>query len=124
MTKDEFLKIVTPVAELVGKKSQDYGTKIQEVQGWIVRLEEYFPFEHRSYVQMIWTKSLRLLNLTNQHYQVTDRGGKQPARPNFESIDDTVDDMIAYLVFYRKYLQDRKSRQTPFVSQTFQEPNK
>ena len=33
MTKDEFLKIVTPVAELVGKKSQDYGTKIQEVQG-------------------------------------------------------------------------------------------
>ena len=101
MTKDEFIAIITPVAELVGRKSGDYGTKIQEVKGWITRLDDYFPFEHRSYVQMIWTKSLRLLNLT-----------KQAAAPNYESIDDTVDDMIAYLVFYRKYLTERKHQRS------------
>jgi hypothetical protein len=99
MTEEEFLAVVKPVAELVGKKSQDYGTALEEVEGWIIRMDEYFPFEHRSYVQMIWTKALRLLSLTKTG---------QTRKPNFEGIEDTVNDMIAYLVFYRDYLNRKK----------------
>jgi hypothetical protein len=99
MTKEEFLKLVTPVANLVEKKSEDYQSAVDDAQGWVVKHDDYFPFGHRSFVQMIWTKCLRLMSLTGS--------GKAA---NFEGIEDTVDDMIAYLVFYRKYLQRQKKR--------------
>jgi hypothetical protein len=44
MTKDEFLKLVTPVATLVEKKSEDYQSAVDEAQGWVVKHDDYFPF--------------------------------------------------------------------------------
>ena len=87
MKAHEFFELVRPVATLVDQKDQDYNTG--------VALEEYFPFGHKSYIHMLHTKVLRLISLVQAQKQ-----------PNFESIEDTVDDLIAYAVFYKDYLQN------------------
>lgn len=86
MDKSRFLELCTPVAELVARKSQDY-------QNGPVKHDEYFVFGGKSFVQMLRTKVLRLTSLVS-----TD------ANPNFESINDTVQDLLAYTVFYLDYL--------------------
>ena len=91
MTKEEFLKIVTPIAILVEKKSEDYDSGIA--------LEEYFPMGDRSYFQMVWTKALRLKSIVLNEREL-----------NFEGLLDTVDDMIAYLVFFRKHLAKQQKK--------------
>lgn len=89
MKLNEFLTIVAPVGELIERKSEDYDSGVE--------LEEYFPLGELSYFQMIWTKMLRMKSLVTN-----------PREQNFEGLEDTVDDMIAYLVFLRKYLKDQK----------------
>lgn len=92
MNKQEFMALAEEVADLVTKKAEDY-------QGETAKLDDYFPFHHYSYVQMIWTKTLRLLTLTRR---------KEGQAINFDSIDDTTKDLIAYAIFYRAYLKGDK----------------
>jgi hypothetical protein len=90
MKKEEFMTYVYPIAELVDKKDADYNNGFP--------LAQYFPFGGVSYIQMIWTKMLRLFSLV-----------KDPREANFESIEDTIDDMIAYLVFFKASLPKDKT---------------
>ena len=84
MLKEEFMQLAEEVAELVDKKHHDYNS--------VVRLDQYFPFGDKSYVHMLMTKVLRMVNLAHQNERAT-----------FESMDDSLDDLIAYAIFHRAY---------------------
>lgn len=88
MTKAEFMALMEPISNLVDAKHQDYNAGV-------VKLEQYFPFGHQSYVQNIHTKVLRLVSLV-------DRG---QISPRFEPVEDTVMDCIAYCAFYLAYIR-------------------
>lgn len=88
MDRHEFLKLVEPVAILVEAKGGDYQNK--------VTLEQYFPFDEKSYVHMLNTKVLRLISLASKE-----------GAPTFESTKDSVYDLIAYSVFFLKFLNKR-----------------
>lgn len=77
-------KAFMDAAALLNKKKQDYRTG--------VTLQDYFPFGHYSYAQMLHTKMLRVRSLLN----VLENGD----RPNFESLRDTLIDMLNYTSFY------------------------
>jgi hypothetical protein len=85
MTPEEFDVLILPIKELMVKKSQDYGKE---------DLHSYFPFGHKSYVQMLFTKVKRLVSLSRSPTE----------KPKFESRYDTVVDLINYSVFYLDYL--------------------
>jgi len=91
MKKEEFIAVVTPIAELVDQKHKDYNSN--------TKLTDYFPFGDYSYVHMLHTKMLRITNLTKK----ADPKEGLPVT-QFESIKDSVDDLIAYAVFYRDFL--------------------
>ncbi len=92
MRKQEFLDLVLPIAELVEAKGNDYQN--------VVTLEQYFPFGDKSYVHMLNTKVLRLISLASK-----------PGEPTFESVKDSVYDLIAYGTFFVKYLNDQTEKQ-------------
>lgn len=76
-------QVPTPVLEalaLVAKKNQDYNSNTDR--------SLYFPFGLKSYVHMIWTKALRVVNLV-----------KSDSEPNFEGVRDSLLDMINYASF-------------------------
>jgi len=101
MKKLEFLAVCEPVAELVERKSEDY-------QSSLVKHDEYFVFGHKSYVQMLRTKILRLTSLVGDEKDC-----------NFESIEDSVMDALAYTVFYLAYLQaERKPKSLQTIYNT------
>lgn len=100
MTKEEFMRLAAQVAALVDKKGQDYGNET-------AKLGTYFPFHHYSYVQMLWVKVLRLLSLTRKH-EISPE-----LKPNFESVEDTTNDLIAYAIFYKSFLEKRNNEQKP-----------
>ena len=86
--------ILHEAARLKEKKSADYqGSKWTE--------EDYFPFKDQSYAHMIHTKYLRMMNLIDKD------------DVNFESLEDTLIDMINYAAMYAAYL--RKQKQAPLV---------
>jgi len=87
MDKNTYLNLIQPAIDMVVKKHQDYNTGIS--------LEDYFPFQDASYVQMLHVKTLRLRSLA--------RTGK----PNYESALDSVYDLINYAVFYAKFLREQ-----------------
>lgn len=95
MDRLRFLELCTPVAELVERKSSDYQTGP-------VKHAEYFVFGHKSFVQMLRTKVLRLTSLVSS--EVT---------PNFEGIEDSAQDLLAYTVFYLDYLESLKGVAKP-----------
>lgn len=82
-----FPKAFQKAYELQIKKGADYNNNI--------KLEDYFPFGLKSYVQEINKKNLRLVSLARSE-QV----------PNNESIEDTLLDMINYCDFALRALQD------------------
>lgn len=86
MDREAYLAAIKPAMDIVVKKHQDYNSGVQ--------LEHYFPFGHVSYIQMLHVKHLRLLSLVQQN-----------TKPNFESMEDTVKDLLNYTVFYMQYLQ-------------------
>lgn len=88
MTEDEYHEIMAPIIALSARKSEDYNSETS--------LEEYFPFGDISYMQMIHTKAQRLLNLTRKSSTI-----------NYESVEDTLVDLINYAVYYLKYLQEQ-----------------
>lgn len=75
---------------LQARKAGDYQASVAR--------DEYFPFGPLSYVQMLWTKVLRLRSL------VTKKGD-----PAFESIRDTALDLINYSAFLVERLERDKN---------------
>jgi hypothetical protein len=94
MNKQEFLSICAPVAELVEAKGGDYQNK--------VTLEQYFPFDEKSYIHMLNTKVLRLISLASKS-----------GEPTFESTQDSVHDLMAYSVFFLKFLNAKSNANFP-----------
>jgi hypothetical protein len=90
MNREEFLRQCIQVAELVTKKGDDYN------QG-TVQLGDYFPFGDKSYVHMLHLKVLRLVSLVEKQ-----------GTPNYDSVDDTAQDLLAYVVFYLEYLEKKR----------------
>lgn len=81
MNRQRYLELIEPALQVVVKKHEDYGVAS-------VGLDAYFPFGSKSYVQMLHVKCQRLVSLAS-----SDRP------PNFESIQDSLNDMINYAVF-------------------------
>lgn len=90
MDRRQYESLINPAIALVVKKHEDYNTGIQ--------LEDYFPFGHKSYIQMLHVKVLRLRSLDG-------RAG------NFESVKDTLYDLINYSIFYLDYLESKVNEQ-------------
>ena len=57
-------------------------------------IAEYFPFDDKSFIQMIHVKTQRLVNLTR-----ADRV------PNYESVKDNILDLINYASYYYEWLE-------------------
>ena len=89
MDRAEYLKLLEPAIVMVAKKGQDYNNAIQ--------LHEYFPFADASYQQMIHLKTFRMRSSLNKG-----------SAPNYDSIKDSVYDLINYAVFYLAYLETLK----------------
>ena len=85
MAKMTAVKILQEAAELKERKSKDY-------QGSIWTEEDYFPFGHESYLHMLWTKMLRIRSVAEQK------------DTNFESLEDSLVDMINYSAMYAAWV--------------------
>lgn len=88
MDRAKYLQLIEPAIALVIKKGQDYNRTS-------VRVHDYFPFGHKSYVQMIFLKAMRLRSLVEN----------DAAKPNFDSIEDTIYDLLNYVAFYLERLE-------------------
>ena len=86
---DKAAEILKEAAELKVKKSKDY-------QGGMWKESDYFPFKDVSYIHMMWTKMLRIRSVSEQ------------ADTNFESLEDSLLDMINYSAMYIAFLRDQK----------------
>lgn len=89
MDRERYLELINPAIVLVLRKHEDYNKGE-------ATLEQYFPFGDYSYIQMTHLKALRLVSLAS-----LDVG----SAPNYDSIKDTVLDLINYCVFYLDYLE-------------------
>lgn len=88
MAKTSAIQILQDAANLKKQKSEDYqGGKWEE--------EDYFPFGDISYMHMIHTKYLRMRSIMEND------------NPNFESLEDTLIDMINYCAMYCAYLENK-----------------
>ena len=89
MAKTTAIQILQDAANLKKQKSEDYqGGKWEE--------EDYFPFGDISYMHMIHTKYLRMRSIMEND------------SPNFESLEDTLIDMINYCAMYCAYLENKQ----------------
>ena len=89
MEKVTAITVLEEAAALKLRKSQDY-------QGGMFSEEDYFPFGHQSFIHMLWTKMLRIRSVAEQ----TDQ--------NFESLADSLDDMINYSAMYSAWVQNKE----------------
>ena len=99
MAKVTATQILKDAAELKELKSKDY-------QGGIWSEEDYFPFGKTSYIHMMWTKMLRIRNVAEKD------------DVNFESLGDSLIDMINYAAMFAAYLENRQMDSTEVM-----EPN-
>lgn len=89
MAKMTALKILEEAAALKQQKSKDYqGSQFEE--------EDYFPFGDLSYMQMVHTKYLRMRSVLNS------------GNPNFESLEDSLIDMINYCAMWAAYIVNKE----------------
>ena len=88
MDSRKYDSLIAKAKSLVVNKAKDY-------QGSGVKLQDYFPFGDKSYVQMMHVKTLRLRSLVDKEDE-----------PNFESVKDSVLDLINYSVFYLQHLEE------------------
>lgn len=101
MDRQRFLELIEPAIKLVARKGEDYNAST-------IQLAEYFPFKDKSYQQMLHMKVLRMRSLL-------DKG----SAPNFDSLLDSLYDLINYSVFYLEYLEQLDKQETkPEVLQT------
>lgn len=82
---------------ILERKTRDYNAdKIDDPN---FRLDgariDYFPFEHWSYLQMLWTKIHRIRSISTKSES-----------PEFEGISDSLIDLGSYLIFYYSFLDD------------------
>ena len=82
---NEFMEILTPVADLLKKKNTDYGNSYNESRS------EFGPV---AFLLRINDKFARLKTLTTQEAQVND-----------ESVQDTIADIIGYCTLELRYLR-------------------
>ena len=81
------IDILQEAADLKARKSKDY-------QGGKWSEEDYFPFGHESYMHMIHTKYLRMRNVM------------EAKETNFESLEDTLIDMVNYAAMYAAWIRN------------------
>lgn len=79
--EDLSIKIMEEAIALKKRKSKDY-------QGSQFSQDDYFPFGHQSYLHMLHTKMLRIRSVAEQE------------TTNFESLEDSLIDMINYCAMY------------------------
>jgi len=91
MERNRYLELLAPAARMVFTKGEDYNNKGQD------DLHLYFPFEDKSYAQLLYMKARRIVSLA-----------KQTGEPNHEKVTDSVLDLINYAVFYLDFLDQRK----------------
>lgn len=80
------------ITKLRKQKGKDYNDGFE--------INDYFPFGHESYAQMLYMKVTRFISLVNQH--------RKGQTPNFEGIRDTVLDLLNYATYYLENLDDGK----------------
>lgn len=90
MAKVTATQVMQDAIALKEAKSKDY-------QGGRWTEEDYFPFGHQSFMHMIHTKYMRMMS-------VADR----PDDINFESLEDTLIDMINYAAMYAAWIENQK----------------
>lgn len=74
--------------------------------------DAYFPFGHLSYAHMVHTKNLRMQSLVRSMLA----NGKAP---NYDSLVDTVEDLVNYATYYAEAIRDgRVAQQTGVKSDT------
>lgn len=78
------------IAELREAKGADYNNVVGG-------RDAYFPYGHYSYLHMLNTKMLRLMSLLD--------AAKRGQAPNFEGMQDTVQDLVNYATFYAERLE-------------------
>ena len=89
MAKVTAIQIMKDAIALKEKKSKDY-------QGGLWTEEDYFPFGHESYLHMIHTKYLRIRSVAEQE------------NTNFESLEDSLIDMINYCAMYGAWVENQR----------------
>ena len=89
MSKVTATQILKDAAELKERKSKDY-------QGGRWTEEDYFPFGHQSFCHMIHTKYMRMMSVVEQE------------ETNFESLEDTLIDLINYSAMYAAWIENQK----------------
>ena len=94
---DKAAEILKEAADLKVKKSKDY-------QGGMWKEKDYFPFGGQSYIHMMWTKMLRIRSVAEQE------------NTNFESLEDSLLDMINYSAMYIAFLRDKDSGERPLTN--------
>ena len=70
--------------------------KAQDYSGNMWTQDDYFPYKDQSYIHMIWTKMLRIRNLVDVMH------------PNYESLEDSLLDMINYCAMYAAHIENEK----------------
>ena len=85
--------ILQQAAELKARKSQDY-------QGGLFLEDDYFPFYPESYITMLWTKMLRIRSVAEQE------------DTNFESLGDSLLDMINYSAMMAARIHNENDKKT------------
>jgi len=98
MAKVTASTILKEAAELKEKKQADY-------QGDRYTEEDYFPFGNLSYLHMIHTKYLRIMNLAQ----------KADKKSNFESLEDSLTDMAVYCAMFSAYLQNEHMKESDVI---------
>ena len=98
MYKDKAALILQEAADLKVKKSKDY-------QGGKWSEKDYFPFGDTSYIHMMWTKMLRIRSVAEDRKEV-----------NFESLEDSLLDMINYSAMYIAYLRNKDSGESSLLN--------
>ena len=89
MARVTALQVLKDAIALKERKSKDY-------QGGMWTEEDYFPFGDTSYLHMIHTKYLRI------------RSVAESSKTNFESLEDSLIDMINYCAMYAAYIENKK----------------
>ncbi len=79
--QDLSITIMEEAIDLKRRKSKDY-------QGSQFSQADYFPYGHTSYLHMLHTKMLRIRSVAEQE------------STNFESLEDSLIDMINYAAMY------------------------
>lgn len=90
---------ISPVHVRLAKLREAKGNMYNRGQ---VQRDDYFPFGHASYTQMVYLKALRLVSLV----EVAALGKKI----NFDSVEDTVLDLLNYATFYAEWLGKSASK--------------